>query len=109
MAKEVNRGEIWLYTFDAPDKRRPVIVISRQVLLDVTHSAIVVPITSQRRGAPTEVDLGIEDGLKGASCANAANIQTVSKARLTRYVGSVRREKLNQLCEALAIASGCAD
>jgi mRNA interferase MazF len=81
MAREVSRGEIWMYTFDAPDKRRPVVVLSRQILLDVLQIATVVPITTKLHGSPTEVELGIEDGLKTVSCAN--------------------------LCRALAIASGC--
>lgn len=107
MAREVNRGEIWMYTFDAPDKRRPVVVLSRQILLDVLETAIVVPITTTLHGSPTEVELGIEDGLKAVSCANLANIQTVLKRNLTRYVGIARREKLIQLCRALAIVGGC--
>jgi len=45
--------------------------------------------------------------LKTVSCANLANIQTVSKRNLTRYVGTARPEKLIELCHALAIASGC--
>jgi mRNA interferase MazF len=107
MAREVNRGEIWMYTFDALDKRRPVVVLSRQVLLDVLQTATVVPITTTLHGSPTEVELGVEDGLKTVSCANLANIQTVLKRHLTRYVGTARREKLIELCRALAIASGC--
>ena len=107
MAREVNRGEIWMYTFGAPDKRRPVIVISRQILLDVLQTATIVPITTTLHGSPTEVELGVEDGLKAVSCANLANIQTVGKRNLTRYVGTVRPGKLLELCHALAIASGC--
>jgi len=107
MAREVSRGEIWMYTFDASDKRRPVIVISRQTLLDVLHTATIVPITTTRHGSPTEVELGVEDGLKTVSCADLANIQTVNQRDLTRYVGTARPEKLIELCRALAIASGC--
>lgn len=107
MAREVNRGEIWMYTFDAPEKRRPVVVLSRQVVLDVLQTATVVPITTALHGSPTEVELGIEDGLKTVSCANLANIQTVLKRNLTRYVGTARPRKLIELCRALAIASGC--
>jgi mRNA interferase MazF len=107
MAREVNRGEIWMYMFGAPAKRRPVVVLSRQVLLDVLQTATVVPITTTLHGSPTEVELGIADGLKTVSCANLANIQTVLKRNLTRYVGTARREKLVELCRALAVASGC--
>lgn len=96
-----------MYTSGAPDKRRPVVVLSRQILLDVLQTATVVPITTTLHGSPTEVELGIEDGLKAVSCANLANIQTVTKRNLTRFVGTVRPEKLTELCRALAIASGC--
>jgi mRNA-degrading endonuclease toxin of MazEF toxin-antitoxin module len=103
MAREVNRGEIWMYTFGAPDKRRPVIVISRQILLDVLQTAIIVPITTTLHGSPTEVELGVEDGLKTVSCANLANIQTVSQRNLTRYVGAARPEKIIELCRAQGV------
>ncbi len=107
MARTLSRGEIWLYAFRAPDKRRPVLIISRQKLLDVLETATVVPITTRLHGSPTEVELGVEDGLKSPSCANLANIQTVRQRDLARYVGTVRHEKMSDVCRALAIASGC--
>jgi len=107
VARNLSRGEIWLYAFRAPDKRGPVLIISRQKLLDVLETATVVPITTKLRGSPTEVELGGEDGLKLPSCANLANIQTVRQRDLARYVGTVRHEKLGEICRALAIASGC--
>lgn len=103
----MSRGEIRLYAFRAPDKRRPVLVISRQVLLDVLQTATVVPITSTVHGAPTEVELGVEDGLKAPSCANLANVQTVRLRDLSRLVGTVRKEKMREICRALAVAVGC--
>jgi mRNA interferase MazF len=103
----VNRGEIWLYAFRPPDKRRPVLVLSRQKLLEVLETVTVVPITSTHHGSPTEVELGVDDGLKTPSSANLANVQTVRQRDLARYVGTVRREKMSELCRALAIATGC--
>ena len=107
MARGLNRGEIWMYTFKQPDKRRPVLVISRQRSLDVMSTAIVVPITTTMRGTPMEVSLGIEDGLKIASSANVANIESVPQTRLFKFVGVARPEKMIEVCRALAIASGC--
>lgn len=107
MARRVARGEIWQLRFRAPDKRRPVVVLSRQVLLDLLHTATVVPVTRTHHGSPTEVELGTEDGLKTASCANLANVQTVRKQDLVRFVGTVRNSKMTEICRALAIASGC--
>jgi mRNA interferase MazF len=107
MARTVSRGEIWMYTFKAPDKRRPVLVISRQALLDALQTATVVPITTTLHGSPTEVLLDVNDGLKATSCANLANIVTVPQSALSRYLGGVRPEKMEAVCLALAIASGC--
>lgn len=107
MARRLTRGEIWLYAFRPPDKRRPVLVISRQALLNVLATATVVPISRSLHGSPTEVELGIEDGLKATSCANLANVQTVRQSDIARYVGTVRRDKMLEICRALAIATGC--
>ena len=46
MAREVRRGEIWMYTFRAPDKRRPVLVLTRQEVIGLLHTVMVAPITS---------------------------------------------------------------
>src|SRR5687768_1651301 len=55
VARRVSRGDIWLYRFAPPDKRRPVLVLSRQAALAVMDTALVAGITSTRRGLPTEV------------------------------------------------------
>ncbi|HEV8239383.1 MAG TPA: type II toxin-antitoxin system PemK/MazF family toxin, partial [Thermoanaerobaculia bacterium] len=63
MAQRLNRGEIWLLDRPQPDRRRPVLVISRSSLLDVLHTVTVAAITSTMRGTTTEVELGQEAGL----------------------------------------------
>jgi len=70
MASRVNRGEIWLYTFEPPDKRRPVLVLSRQGAIRLLSTVLVAPITSTIHGAPSEVSVGIEEGLKRTSAVN---------------------------------------
>jgi mRNA interferase MazF len=107
MAQRMNRGEIWFYAFAHPDKLRPVLVLTRQVVIDLLHTVMVAPITSTIRGAPSEVVLGIEDGLKHDSAANLDHVQTVEKSRLRRRVGQIRPEKMKEVCRALAIATGC--
>jgi len=49
----VNRGEIWLYEFKPPDKRRPVVVLSRAEVIPLLRTVMVAPITSTIRGAPS--------------------------------------------------------
>lgn len=107
MARRLSRGEIWLLALPKPDKRRPVLVLSRPSLIGVLHTVTVAAITSTLRGSPTEVELGIEDGLKGPSCANLCNVYTVRQDQLRTYVGSVDAQKMRSVCRALAVACGC--
>jgi mRNA interferase MazF len=108
MARGLSRGEIWLYRFASPDKRRPVLVITRQEAIDLLNQIMVAPVTSTIRGAPSEVIVGLDEGLKRPSAINLDHLQTVDKKRLHRYVGVVSRDKMRAVCQALAIATGCA-
>lgn len=107
MAKELNRGEIWLYAFRPPDKRRPVLVLTRQEVIGLLETVMVAPITSTIRGAPSEVVLGVDEGLKRESAVNLDHVQTVEKSRLRRFLGTVEPVKMSAVCRALAVAVGC--
>jgi mRNA interferase MazF len=108
VARELNRGEIWLFTFSPPDKRRPVLILTRQEVIPLLSSVMVAPITSAVRGGPSEVVVGIEEGLKHESAINLDHVQTVSKSHLRQFIGTLGRHKMGQVCRALAIAAGCA-
>lgn len=108
MAGEINRGELWLYQFERPDKKRPVLVLTRQEVIGLLHTVMVAPVTSAIRGAPSEVVIGIEEGLKSASAVNLDHVQTVDKRRLQRFIGSLDPQKMAAVCRALAVAVGCA-
>jgi mRNA interferase MazF len=107
LARQVARGEIWGYLFRPPDKWRPVLVLSRQEVIGLLHTVMVAPITSTIRGAPSEVPVGPEEGLKNPSAVNLDHVQTVEQARLRRYIGSLSPAKLKEVCSALAVAAGC--
>jgi mRNA interferase MazF len=109
VARAVARGEIWHYAFASPGKRRPVLVISRQDVLGLLPTAMVAPITSTIRGAPSEVIVGTADGLRHELAVNLDHVQTVDQSRLVRRVGQVSAETMRDVCRALAIAVGCAD
>lgn len=51
----VRRGEIRWYAFAAPDERRPVLVLTRDAVIDALNELIVVPATRTVRGIGTEV------------------------------------------------------
>ncbi len=107
MAQEIARGQIWMLGLPRPDKRRPVLVLSRPALIAVLHTVTVAAVTRTLRGVPTEVELGPEVGLKESSCVNLVNVFTVPKAQLRSFVGTVPQELMQTVCEALAVAVGC--
>ena len=107
MARRVRRGDIWMYAFAKPDKKRPVLVISRDGVIPLLRTVMVAPITSTIYGVPSEVLVGIEHGLKHESAVNLDHIQTVEKSRLKSFVGRLKEEVMDEVCVALAVATGC--
>jgi mRNA interferase MazF len=107
VARRVARGEIWLHTFKAPDKRRPVLVLTRSDVIPFLQTVMVAPVTSSVRGAPGEVPLGPDEGLKRPSAANLDHVQTVEQSALHHYVGTLSPRKMADVCRALRIATGC--
>lgn len=107
MARRVSRGEIWNYRFAAPDKRRPVVVLTRQEVIGLIHTVMVAPVTSTIRGLPSEVRVGVAEGLKHDSAVNLDHVQSVEQAKLVGFVGQLDFAKMRHVCRALAIAAGC--
>lgn len=107
MTGRPQRGEIWLYTFKPPDKRRPVVILTRQSVLPLLRTAVVAPVTSTIRGLPSEVPVGMDEGLKQRSVVNLDWVQTVEQRRLTHYVGSLGEARMAEVCRALRVATGC--
>ena len=107
MAERLRRGEIWLLELPRPDKRRPVLVLSRPALIPLLHTVTVAAITSTLRGAPSEVALGPDDGLKDICCANLCNVFTVEQRQLRTFVGTVSPQTMQKVCRALAFACSC--
>jgi mRNA-degrading endonuclease toxin of MazEF toxin-antitoxin module len=91
----------------SPDRLRPVLVLTRQEVIALLHTVMVAPITSTLRGAPSEVGVGVEHGLRHPSAVNLDHVQTVKRSRLAGYVGRLGPEKMRDVCRALAIAVGC--
>lgn len=109
MDRIIRRGEIWNYEFKPPDKRRPVLVLSRQKAINMLNYVIAAPITSTIHGSVSEVVVGIEQGLKNTSAINLDNVQTVEKSKLIQFVGTLDAELMKKACRALSIATGCSE
>jgi len=107
LAGRIERGEIRLHRFPAPDKERPVLVLTRSSAIDYLSRVTVAPITSTIRGVPSEVALGPDDGMKQPCAVNLHNVMTVNQANLGRRVAELSPLRMRQVCSALAFALGC--
>lgn len=102
----MKQGEVYWYPLGAPDKRRPVLVLTRNSALRFLGSVTVAPITTTIRGIPTEVVLGIQDGMQMDCAVNLDNIQTVQKGKLSTFVTTLGSEKMRDVKTALHFALG---
>ena len=102
----MRRGEIWMFQFARPDKRRPVLLLTRSDLIPVLNSVTVAPLTRTIRGVPSEVVVGPEAGLKGPSAINLHHVVSLPKDGLRRFVGSVSPDVLERVRAALLFALG---
>ena len=107
MVGRVERGDIWLYRFAAPDKQRPVLILTRPSALGYLTRVTVAPITSAIRDVPSEVVLGDDDGMKQPCAVNLHNVVTVSRDALGRRVARLDSRRMREVCSALAFALGC--
>jgi mRNA interferase MazF len=101
---EPRRGDIWLAELD---KRRPVVVLTRDPMGRVLHSVLVGPVTSTVRGLSTEVELAQADGVRTTSVVNLDNLQLLHRSRLVRRVGRATGHTMNRICAAVAAAIDC--
>lgn len=82
----VARGELWWG--QTPDERgRPYLVVSRDAANEVMQRVLVAPVTRRIRGLPSELALGVEEGLPVESVASFDNLQPFPKALLVRRLG----------------------
>ncbi len=107
MAGRIARGDVRLYNFAPPDKKRPVVVLTRNSAIEYLTAVMVAPITTTIRGVPSEVGLNEEDGMKGPCAVNLHNAVTVSQARLGKRVAQLSPVRMKEVCAALRFAVGC--
>ena len=101
MPRGTEHGEIW---WADVDKRRPVVVVSRDDPRGARMLTTVAAVTRTARGLQSEVELDKRDGLPGPCVANCDDLNTITKSRLVRRVGRLSEVKLADLHEALRFA-----
>jgi len=107
MAGRLERGDVRLFRFPAPDRQRPVLVLTRGSAIGYLARVSVAPITSTIRRVPSEVLLGQQDGMKQPCVVNLHNVVTVAKAGLGRRVARLGSDRMHEVCAALAFSLGC--
>jgi mRNA interferase MazF len=104
----VRRGEIRWYTFAVPDKRRPVLILSRDSVLPSLNEVIVVPATRTIRGIGTEVVLTEDDGMLAACALNFDHVSLARKERLGATITRLDEVRWPDVERALLVACGFA-
>ena len=100
----MKRGEIRWYKFKAPDKKRPVLILTRDSILEYLGEVTVAPITSTVRDIPSEVFLSKQDGMTKDCAINFDHIQTVSKGKIGSLISTLSADKLEKVREAIQFA-----
>jgi len=107
VASGISRGDVRLYQFAAPDRKRPVVVLTRESAVAYLSTVTVAPITSTIRGVPSEVLLTEDDGMKTRCAINLHNLVTVAQHRLGKRVGQLGVLRMAEVCAALRFSLGC--
>ncbi|MCZ6580522.1 MAG: type II toxin-antitoxin system PemK/MazF family toxin [Nitrospirae bacterium] len=100
----MNRGEVRWYQFTQPDKKRPVLILTRDSTLEFLGDVTIAPITSTVRDIPSEVSLSKQDGMTRECAVNCDHIQTVSKRKIGALLTSLPPQKMQDVSRALRFA-----
>lgn len=100
----MRRGEVRWYTFKRPNKRRPVLILTRDSILEYLGEVTVAPVTTTVRDIPTEVLLSREDGMPQDCAINCDHIQTVSRSKVGSLITVVTYSKMAQVRKAICFA-----
>ena len=105
----MRRGEIRWYTFAAPDKRRPVLLLTRDAVIDSLNELIVVPVTRTIRGVATEIVLTTDDRMPTACALNFDHVALARRDRIGPAITTLDPARWPEAERALLIACGFAE
>ncbi len=100
----MRRGEIRWYRFAQPDKRRPVLILTRDSIISSLNEVTVAPLTTRIRNIPSEVALSRDDGTPRKCAVNCDHLQTIPRARLGAPIASLSAEKMDLVARAVRFA-----
>ena len=97
----ITRGDIRWFRFEAPDKRRPVLVLGRQDILPSLTQIPIIPLSTQIRDLPWEVRLSRDDGLPGECVLKPEWIKTVERTSLGPWIAALPEARWKEVAAAL--------
>ena len=103
MAK-MARGEVWWANLPPPAGPRPVVILTRNGVLEKRSSVTVAPLSRTRRNIPSEVNLARTDGVPSDCSISLDGILTIPKALLQRRIATLNSTRLDELCRAIHFA-----
>jgi mRNA interferase MazF len=102
----MRRGEVRWYKFAPPDKKRPVLILTRDSVLEYLGEVTVAPITTTVRDIPSEVFLSRDDGLPQECAVNCDHLQTISKGKIGALIAELSAAKMAAVGRAVRFALG---
>jgi mRNA interferase MazF len=100
----MRRGEIRWYKFQPPDKNRPVLILSRDPVIEYLGEVTIAPVTTTIRDIPSEVLLTKSDGLPRECVVNCDHLQTVSKGKIGPLIATLPTSRMAEVAEAISFA-----
>jgi len=100
----MKHGEIRWYKFAGPDKKRPVVILTRDSVVQYLGEITVAPITSTIRDIPSEVFLSKDDGMSRDCAVNCDHLQTVSKGKIGPLITALPSERMSAVGRAIRFA-----
>lgn len=100
----MRHGEVRWYTFRSPDKRRPVVILTRDSVLGYLGEVTVAPVTTTIRDIPSEVRLSHDDGMPQSCVINCDHIQTVTKGKIGALIAALPEAKMREMSSAIRFA-----
>ena len=97
----MKQGDVYWHTFRSPDKRRPVLILTRSSMIPYLTGITVAPITTTIRNIPSEVFLSVADGMDTGCAVNLDNIQTIQKSQLGAYITSLSDDLMRDVRAAI--------
>ncbi len=100
----MKRGEIWEADLKGKAGKRPVLILTRSLVIPYLSKVVVTEVTAQGKGYPTQVAIGTHGNLSKESFVSAESLHTLPKERLIRYLGELPKDFLDQVSRAVIFA-----